>query len=105
VWIWFFCGQLINIGFEVIGVEPDRDAFTLATENQELSDATFLNTPTDKIGIESDADAIIMHDVLEHIDTEHATLCSVKNLLKESGLLVISVPISELLLGYHDRRL
>jgi len=101
----FFCGQLINIGFEVIGVEPDRDAFALATKNQELNGATFLNTPIDKIGIESDADAIIMHDVLEHIDEEHATLCSVANLLKNSGLLVISVPASELLFGYHDRQL
>jgi hypothetical protein len=46
-----------------------------------------------------------MHDVLEHIDAEHATLCSVTNLLKESWLLVIFVPTSELLLGYHDRQL
>ena len=101
----YFSGKLSNLGFDVIGVEPDYDTFVLASSTQYLGAASFLNTSIEKIDIKLDADVIIMHDVLEHIDAEHATLLSVAGLLRDSGLLIISVPASELLFGSHDRQL
>jgi SAM-dependent methyltransferase len=101
----YFCSKLSRLGFEVIGVEPDPEAYALASASYQSIGASFLNLPIDKINIESDADVIIMHDVLEHIDAEHATLLSVAALLKDPGLLIISVPASELLFGHHDRQL
>ena len=101
----YFSSKLSHLGFEVIGVEPDRHVYELATSNYHLSGVSFLNTSIDKIDVESDADVIIMHDVLEHIDAEQVTLLSVAALLRDSGLLIISVPASELLFGHHDRQL
>ena len=101
----YFCGMLSNLGYEVIGVEPDRNAFDLAVKNQSSGSASFLNSSIERIDLKSDADVVIMHDVLEHIDAEHATLVAVSALLKDSGLLIMSVPASELLWGHHDCQL
>ena len=101
----YFSRKLSRLGYDVVGVEPDRDAFAIASSSRLADSASFLNISIDKINIESDADVVIMHDVLEHIDAEHATLLSVSTLLRDSGLLIISVPASELLFGHHDHQL
>ena len=101
----YFCGKLSELGFDVIGIEPDDAAFQLASKNQYFGNTSILHTSIDKIDVKSDADVVVMHDVLEHIDGEHAALLSVASLLRDSGLLIISVPASELLWGHHDRQL
>ncbi len=85
-------GQLLksNRNIEVWGVELDRDAALEATKkldkviNSAFSDD--LNLP------EQGFDCIIFNDVLEHLVDPWSALTYSKKLLKNSGLVVASIP-------------
>jgi 2-polyprenyl-3-methyl-5-hydroxy-6-metoxy-1,4-benzoquinol methylase len=47
----------------------------------------------------------VLHDVLEHIDSENAAIERIFELLTDDGILVISVPALDGLFGFHDEQL
>jgi len=51
------------------------------------------------------ADAIVCHDVLEHIDAENGALRMISDSLHQNGIFIVSVPAIDRLFGYHDEQL
>jgi 2-polyprenyl-3-methyl-5-hydroxy-6-metoxy-1,4-benzoquinol methylase/rRNA maturation protein Nop10 len=86
-----FLGQFDKNRWERLGFEPDSEAREIAktSYNIEANDLTALDTLKDK-----KAEVITLWHVLEHISTINEQLAKIKLLLKEDGILVIAVPMS-----------
>jgi SAM-dependent methyltransferase len=93
-----------DAGFDVEACEPDPVAHAMAV------DAT-PNVPVHLGGLldvkwsRPHADAVVMHDVLEHINDEARAIDCVSELLRLGGRAIISVPALPVLYGYHDELL
>lgn len=98
-----FNDQLSVAGYRVFSSEPDSEAYANAvarqTPNCEIKNASLFEIKNQKF------DAIIMHDVLEHIDEEGAALAQITSLLDDAGLLFLTVPALDRLFGNHDLKL
>jgi SAM-dependent methyltransferase len=89
----------------VTGIEPDPEAFALArlvapASHQILNEDLFQYAgPPVK--------ALVIHDVLEHIENEAGAVARLCDLLQSGrgSTLVISVPAWQFLFGLHDERL
>lgn len=94
----------VEAGFQVFACEPDPTAFELATRFKHpnlkifLGDISAIQPPVM-------ADAIVCHDVLEHIDAENDALSMISNSLQQNGIFIVSVPAIDRLFGYHDEQL
>lgn len=91
-----------TLGYEVTACEPEVQAYELAVRNSPscrvIHGGLFdLDVPP--------ADAIVMHDVLEHIEDDVAAVGRIHALLAPGGVAVISVPAYQWLFGHHDVRL
>jgi SAM-dependent methyltransferase len=100
-----FNAMAVELGFSVRGFEPDPNAFALAMANLPPERCEVQQLGIEAIAGDGVADVIVMHDVLEHIEDEAATVNRVATLLKPGGTLVISVPALPSLFGYHDEQL
>lgn len=85
---------LVDLGFEVIGVEADPGAAAIASPR--LTDVIQADLATDS-WVASAADrgpyaAVCLGDVLEHLVNPESVLCGVRTLLEADGLLVLSIP-------------
>jgi len=89
----------------VHGFEPDPNAFALAKANLPDERCDVQQLGIEQIAGDHVADVVVMHDVLEHIEDEPATVARLATLLKPDGLLVLSVPALPSLFGYHDEQL
>ena len=109
-----------QLGLKVRGFEPDADTFKIATEllktTAELSAPQKARIQLFKSGLfeaaaicaknpSEKADFLVMHDVLEHIEDDHAAVEQLTGILKPGGLGVISVPAMPSLFGFHDEQL
>ena len=94
----------LQSGFKVIGYEPDPIAYSIAArqnhENLELVCGDLFAIPRN-----TQANIVVLHDVLEHIDSENAAIERIFELLTDDGILVISVPALDRLFGFHDEQL
>jgi len=94
-----------DLGFTVRAFEPDPKAFELAVANLPPEHCSVQQLGIEAISGERFADVVVMHDVLEHIEDEAATVAHLASLLKPDGVLVLSVPALPSLFGYHDEQL
>ena len=94
----------LQSGFKVIGYEPDPIAYSIAArqnhENLELVCGDLFAIPRN-----TQANIVVLHDVLEHIDAENAAIERIFELLTNDGILIISVPALDGLFGFHDEQL
>lgn len=84
-----FVNEMKQNGWQVIGLEPDEGARTVAKKlyNIELDDINkFFQLPANRF------DAITLWHVLEHVHELSAYVQQLKSLLKENGKLFIAVP-------------
>lgn len=114
-------GRLLNVGCggglfhrmadesgysDVWGIEPDPQAFALAQRtaprHHHLENVALEAFDTDLL-----FDAIVIHDVLEHLPDDHAAVAHLADLLKPlpTAILIASVPAWEPLYGHHDIKL
>ncbi len=100
-----FNAMAVDLGFTVQGFEPDPAAFALAVANRPAERCDVLQAGVEDIAGTQIADAIVMHDVLEHIAEEASTVTRLATLLKPNGVLVMSVPAMPSLFGFHDEQL
>jgi 2-polyprenyl-3-methyl-5-hydroxy-6-metoxy-1,4-benzoquinol methylase len=86
-----FLGQFDKNKWERLGFEPDTEAREIArtTYGIEADDISVLNNL-----YKSKAEVITLWHVLEHITAINEQLAKIKTLLKEDGILVIAVPMS-----------
>lgn len=94
----------IKAGFQVVACEPDEKAFSLANKFTDpnlkiyLGDINAIQPPVV-------ADAVVCHDVLEHIDAENDALRLISTSMHQDGILIVSVPAIDRLFGFHDVQL
>jgi SAM-dependent methyltransferase len=100
-----FNTMAVDLGFTVHGFEPDPKACALALTNLPAEHCDVQQIGIEEIQGEHVADVIVMHDVLEHIQDEAATVARLATLLKPGGVLAMSVPALPSLFGYHDEQL
>lgn len=88
-------GLLLEIlkdkGYDVFGLEPNKDAFKVAEQKFELKIknetlAQFTKSSKKQFNV------IIYNHVLEHIEDVNKELTLAKNLLKKNGLLIVGIP-------------
>jgi SAM-dependent methyltransferase len=91
-------------GYDVVGLEPDEEAFKIALAAADTKYRVSNLGLFDDLGLDR-PDAIVMHDVLEHIESERAAVARLASLLSSDTVAVISVPAMQWLFGYHDRQL
>lgn len=100
------CGTGGNLKFlsrfgEVIGVELDDNAATLARERGAWP--VLKGSLPDKMPFAGQQfDLIVLLDVLEHIDDDGASLRTLQNLLAPGGYLLLTVPAFPFLWSSHD---
>jgi len=92
-----FLAACKNIGWDVTGVEPDKNARTLAKETLQNSRYKIYKSVEDlKLGTQYPEprtyDIITMWHVLEHVPNLSEYVSNLKKLLKPSGTLIIAVP-------------
>jgi 2-polyprenyl-3-methyl-5-hydroxy-6-metoxy-1,4-benzoquinol methylase len=93
-----------NAGFAVEACEPDplvqAAAVAAAPTGVVVHLAGVFDAP-----FAPEADVVVMHDVLEHIQNERGAVGRLSDLVRPGGKLVISVPALPRLFGYHDELL
>jgi 2-polyprenyl-3-methyl-5-hydroxy-6-metoxy-1,4-benzoquinol methylase len=89
------------LGYDVIACEPEAGAYELAVLRSpcEVRHCGLLELEVEP------ADAIVMHDVLEHIEDDAGAVAKLHALLAPNGVAVISVPAYQWLFGHHDVQL
>lgn len=85
-----FLNEMRNAGWDVIGIEPNREASKYAREH--FGVPVYTGTLRDMCLPGASFDVITMWDVLEHLHTPWLDLKEASRLLKEGGLLVIRIP-------------
>lgn len=102
------CGNGDNLAFlskygDVVAMDTDDNALVNARARcigKVLKGDLPDNLPKD---IGKDNDLIVMLDVLEHIDDDAKSLVVLRDCIKESGKLIITVPAYQFLLSNHDK--
>ena len=101
------CGNGCNLSMlshfgEVIAFEKNEGAFERA-KSKKIGQIFKAELPYDlPKNIKKNFDLIVMLDVLEHIDDDSQSLTTVKNLMKDKGLILITVPAYQWLWSEHD---
>jgi len=96
--------HLLDLGFSVVALEPDRSAFALASR-ETAHRLKVHNTGIDNHGLQEQFDCVVAHDVLEHINDDLAAVKEIFRLLRPGGNFVGSVPAIPSLFGQHDELL
>lgn len=91
-------------GFRVLGIEPDTNAYEMSLRYRHELVEVRNSGIFDDIDLPA-ADAVVMHDVLEHIADDRAAVAAALRVLVPGGLLFISVPALNFLYGRHDELL
>jgi SAM-dependent methyltransferase len=102
----YFNHLAVRAGLEVVGCEPDPQAYAAARATQprercELVEAGLAEFARGR----APADFIVMHDVLEHIENDAAAAQDLRALAKAGTRIVLSVPAEPWLFGRHDLEL
>ena len=76
-------------GWRASGVETSQAAARIATE---ITRAQIVNGRIEDLSFEEPFDAVTLWDVLEHVSNPRSTLVRVRELLREGGIVGISLP-------------
>jgi 2-polyprenyl-3-methyl-5-hydroxy-6-metoxy-1,4-benzoquinol methylase len=94
----FGCGTgnislpLASLGIEVIGYDIDRKSIDLAAGKSSFRNVTFVSTELNSHKYAGYFDVIVCSEVLEHMHHPEQTLDSLRQMLKDDGMFIISVP-------------
>ena len=86
---------LAERGFKVTGIDGSSEMIRLAQSNAKLSNnILFLqkNIPFNSEGLEHQFDGVISSSVLEYLDEYDKTIILVRELLKDKGIFIASIP-------------
>ncbi len=88
-----FLGMMCDLGWKVLGVEPDARAAHIARERYGVG--VIVGTMEDAHLPEGSVDAVTMHHVFEHVPDPAALLRECHRVLKPHGKMVIVMPNGE----------
>lgn len=90
-------------GFDVVGVEPSKDAIAFAKKT--APQVSVIESPFPSNAIPSDTyDVALLLDVVEHLEDDGAALRDLKRVLKPGGVAFITVPAFMFLWTAHDKK-
>jgi hypothetical protein len=92
------------MGFDVRAFEPDPAAYELARARCPPG-CKVEQAGLEEINGHALADVIVLHDVLEHIEEDHAAVGRLLDLAKPTAEIILSVPALPRLYGFHDEQL
>jgi len=89
------CGQMLNEGFDVVGVEYDQKGVDIARESYRT--IPFYNygvqdDPKQLLNAEKPFDVAVSTEVVEHLFSPHLLPKYAKGVLKDGGFLIITTP-------------
>lgn len=85
--------HLGSFGFAVTGVDISDKAIAIARQHNRLSNVSFKVIPAEALVADPDRyDAIICSETLEHLDHPGGLLTTAHALLKNNGILIVTVP-------------
>lgn len=93
-----------DAGFEVEACEPDLDAHAIAEQDAPAGVRVHFGGLFDT-AFSTQADIVVMHDVLEHIEDEAAAVARLHQVIAPNGRVILSVPAMPSLFGLHDKLL
>lgn len=92
--------ELARLGFDATGVEPSDTALAYCRAR---GVRVVKGALPDALGLpEGSADAMLLLDVLEHIDDDRRSFASVMKVLRPGGILICTVPAYAWLFGGRD---
>jgi len=94
-----FLDQMRQLGWEVMGVEPDGEAVSVAREKLGLE--IFMGSLEETKFPDEHFDAITMNHVIEHVPDPIGLLMECHRILKPGGKMVVITPNIESLGAYH----
>lgn len=100
--------ELAKLGYQVMGIDINRESIQLAKKIKNYSGIK--NISFYEMDILSNRftenlfDVIITFETLEHIQEDSKAIQEFHRILKEKGLLIISVPYAEKMEEYHEPR-
>jgi SAM-dependent methyltransferase len=89
------CGSLKNNGFDVVGIEYDKQGFDISTKiypNIHFYNLGVEANPNEVLMNEESFDAVVSTEVIEHLYSPHNLPIFAKHLLKGNGFLILSTP-------------
>jgi SAM-dependent methyltransferase len=105
-----FTPQLATVAGEVVSLEPNEYCFRqLAEKTRGLGNVSALQATVESMESVLPAgdkfDAVVLMNVLEHIQDDHAVLAALMRRLKPGGRMVVLVPAGPWAFGRTDERL
>jgi 2-polyprenyl-3-methyl-5-hydroxy-6-metoxy-1,4-benzoquinol methylase len=84
---------LANAGYSVVGIDSDRASIERARElSRGLANIELRNTEFDETQVSELFDLVICSEVLEHLANPEKLVWKMRNVLKERGFLLVTVP-------------
>jgi len=85
--------NLGELGYNVHGIELSEEALVVAKEQNRFANVRFEKANAEKLKLEGKKyDVVIVSEVLEHLHRPESLLEELRFLLKENGLLIVTVP-------------
>lgn len=105
-----FTPELATVATEVVSVEPNEYCFRqLAEKTRGIRNVKALQATVESMDSvlpsAENFDAVVLMNVLEHIQDDHAVLAALMRRLKPGGKLVVLVPAGQWAFGRTDERL
>lgn len=99
-----FLSVLQDMGFEVEGIEPDKELIKLSKQLKNYPKTH--NLTAEKVdSLKEKFDTITMIDVLEHIEDDTVVLKKIRKILKPKSRLIIVVPAFQSLYNNRDKKI
>jgi len=83
---------IATAGYNICGVDSDRNSIELASKLNTFTNASFVHGLVEKKNFGEKFDVIICSEVLEHQRNPYSFIRRLKEILKNEGLLIITVP-------------
>lgn len=97
-----------NRTWKITAIDIDDKSISLSQDLKRefsIDNLTLIKTSIEKHVTSEKYDIIVSNDVLEHIEDDVAAVKKLMELLKDDGLLCVSVPALSFLYGHHDEML
>ncbi|MEK6955464.1 MAG: methyltransferase domain-containing protein, partial [Nanoarchaeota archaeon] len=84
--------QIASNGYNVLGIDIDKASVDYANKKNKFKNCKFKVANAHDINIKEKYDVIVSPEVLEHLKHPEKLVSSIQRLLKDDGLLIITIP-------------
>src|SRR5690348_1772357 len=84
--------QLAKVCKSVVAVDGSQRFLDIARKNVRSGSVQFIHARFEELALKDSFDLVVMHHVLEHLERPEPVLQGIRKLVRDSGILVLSVP-------------